>query len=128
MKLPGLDEYGKAAYWVGHPDCYQASPVEKLIIDNRDRVELLGTIEDAEASYSYDDFALIRLDADYYLLNTSGCSCPSPSETWNVEIGPATLDEIEVFIRGGNYQGYTVPKKQMDEFLAALDAARKEKR
>ena len=125
MKLPPLDSY-KDAYWVGHPNCDTKRPLEELLIARRADIELLGTIEDKDASYSYDDFALVRLDADYYLLNTTGCSCPSPSETWHVEIGPATLDEIEAFLLGGHYQGYTVPKRQMDEFLAALSAAREQ--
>lgn len=98
---------------------------ERKLVENRDRIEVWGEIQDAEASYSYDDWALIRLDGDWYLLNTSGCSCPSPDETWGIAHGPCTLDEIETAVKDGDYPGYSVPGRQLDEFLSAIAEARK---
>lgn len=104
--------------WVAHPD--------GGAFEGRDKLEVLGGIVDAEASYSYDDWALCRLGDDYYLFSTSGCSCPSPAETWRIEAGPATLAAIRTKIQSGEYEGYTVPKRQMDEFMALLDEAEAE--
>lgn len=91
--------------------------IEKVLCDNRDEIFVLGTINDDEASYSFDDWALIMLKKKYYLLATSGCSCPSPAETWRVEIGPVTKAEVKEHILNGNYDGYTMPKRQLDQFL-----------
>lgn len=110
--------------WVGHPSCEDAGDGERLLIANRSEIEKIAEIQDENASYSYDDFALIRFRGDFYLLQTSGCSCPSRSETWGIDIGPATLDEIEAFLKSGRYEGYTVPGRQMGEFLAAIAQAR----
>jgi hypothetical protein len=100
--------------------------VEKLLIEHRAELDLIGTIHDEEASYSYDAFALVRLGPDFYLLNTAGCSCSDSRETWGVEIGPATLDEVKAFIESGHYSGYTVPKLQMADFLELIEDAKKE--
>lgn len=58
--------------------------VEKLLIDNKDKVVILCESNDPCADYSYDDYALLELNGYYFVINTSGCSCPSPSETWYV--------------------------------------------
>lgn len=106
--------------WVGHPRCDNPGETESFLIKHREDILVLGQIVDEAACYSYDDWALIRVLGEFYLLNTSGCSCPSPSETWSVAIGPATLEEIRDFVVkhvGG------VPEYQRDEFLAAIDLA-----
>lgn len=59
------------------------SDEEKLLIDNRDKAELLVEVSDG-ANYEYDDWALIALNGLYYVVNTSGCSCPDPADTWGV--------------------------------------------
>lgn len=115
-------------YWVAHPAGGCDTPETTKLIENRYKLWIYGGVEDKEASYSYDDWALVKLGRDWYLLSTSGCSCPSPSETWRIEIGPATLLKIRAHVTGGYYDGYTVPKKQMDDFIALLDAAPKLKK
>ena len=127
MKLdPSKGNYGQEWWWVGHPDApyypcdNPRSYIETMLVKRRYEIEIIGGVQDEEASYSYDDWALCKLDGQYYLLSTSGCSCPSPSETWRLEIGPATLGEIERHVRYGDYDGYTVPKRQEDDFLKLL--------
>lgn len=118
----GLSYYEGEFGWVGHKDCHNPTKEENFLINNRNKLNIVGGVCDRDASYSYDDFALVELDGEYWLCQTSGCSCPSPSETWCVDIGPTTLEEIRAFILGGHYGGYTVPKKQESEFLELIDA------
>lgn len=125
-KLPAIEPY-----WLGS-DAYGISalgtPAREITDARRDgTLVVLGVIEDADASYSYDDWALCRIGLQYYLCNTSGCSCPSPEETWEVMHGPTTLAGIrEEVLEKGNYEGYTLPYKQRAEFEAMLDKAEKE--
>lgn len=105
-------------YWVGDPLSGDYTFSEK-----RKDMIIIGGITDDEASYSYDDWAIVYLDGAFYLFSTSGCSCPSPSETWRVECGPSTIREIREKISRGDYDGYTVPGKQMQEFMEVLDYA-----
>lgn len=111
--------------WMAHPGCEGAQEMERLLIERRADVWCYGTVEDAEASYSYEDYALVSLDDVFYLLRTSGCSCPSPTETWGV-IHYGTLDEIEKYLRDdvADPQGFTVTKRQADEFMALVSKAR----
>jgi hypothetical protein len=95
-------------------------PAEKTLCDNRDEVFVCGMVDDDDASYSYDDWALVRLGSDYYMLSTQGCSCPSPAETWIVEIGPATIPQIKEFIKSGEYSTYSLPADQHDQFMQML--------
>lgn len=113
------DEYD----WIANDRCERASKHEQELIDRRDEVEVFGEISDDDASYSYDDWALVRLDDKFYLLQTSGCSCPSPSETWGIAIGPTTLAEVRAHIESGDYDGYTLPVKQADDFKKMFDDA-----
>ncbi len=124
MKLEqGKSDYAQEWGWVGSDDCQSAGDAERELIANRYKLEIIGGIVDKEADYSYDDWALVRFKRKYYLVATSGCSCPSPSETWRVEAGPATLAQIRKHIVDGDYAGYTMPKRQLDDFLALLDKA-----
>lgn len=123
------DCYEQPFGWVGHPDggggYGKGTPDASLdLIGHRGDIEIFGGIVDPDASYSYDDWALVRLRDQFYMLSTSGCSCPSPSETWHVEIGPATLDEIRKHVTSGKYDGYTMPKTHEDKFLDLIDSAR----
>lgn len=126
MKLDSNKSWGDW-YWVAHPDARPTDPVEKELVKHRYELEIIGGILDKDASYSYDDWALVEWKGNYYLFSTSGCSCPSPSETWRVEMGPITLEGIEKRLAKGEYAGYTVPGKQMDEFLALIQQAKKER-
>lgn len=117
--------YDHEFYWVGAPEAlaYNPSPVMELLIENRYKLDILGGVHDKNADYSYDDWALVKLKDKYYLLSTSGCSCPSPNETWTVQIGPATLKQIRKFVSKGNYTGYSLPRDQEEDFMALLDKA-----
>lgn len=115
MKLKPIDPH-----WIGHPDCEQDGDAVRYIKEHRAELEVYGEIADDDACYSYDNFALVKAPNGWYLLQTSGCSCPSPRETWRVEIGPATPAEIEEFVRGGHYDGYTLPKEQEVDFVALI--------
>lgn len=133
MKLDKNNDHG-SYYWVAHPSGVSGGyysnkasdqSLEKMLCERRYELDIIGGIEDKEADYSYDDWALAKLDKDYYLFSTSGCSCPSPTETWRVEMGPCSLNEIEKNLKNGNYDGYTVPGRQMQEFLDLIAEAKK---
>lgn len=126
MKLnPEKGSYDQEWGWVGHDECDNPGPQELELIKHRYELEIHGGIVDEEACYSYDDWAVCSLGDDFYLLATSGCSCPSPSETWRVETGPTTVDGIRKHLLSGDYEGYTVPSRQQNEFLALLDSIEK---
>lgn len=117
MKLTEYD-------WMASPDCEAPGADEALLISRRDDIDVIGTVEDAEADYSYDDWALIRLDGAYWVLSTSGCSCPSPRETWRAEVGPLSLDEVRTyFLDAAGEKGFGVTKHQHAEFMALVDLA-----
>jgi hypothetical protein len=117
MKLTNED-YGPF-WWVAHPEGGKEHPLVK----RRYEIEIIGGVEDKDASYSYDDFALCELDGQFYLLETSGCSCPSPSETWGIDIGPATLAEIKAALLSDKVETWSVKRKQLPEFLALIQEA-----
>lgn len=98
-------------YWVGHPDAlaYQENITEdqKLLIARRADIILLGNIADTDLSYEYDELAVVKLDEVFYLLQTSGCSCPSPSDTWRVETKSESFKELWEYIEAGEYGGCT---------------------
>jgi hypothetical protein len=114
--------------WIGHPRCESQREVEKFLIEHREDIEVIAQIADQNADYSYDDWALIcvplkgrnRRDS-FYLLNTSGCSCPSPSETWGVHTGPTNLGVIQAEV--AKSVDYSVPFRQRAEFDAAIEKA-----
>lgn len=127
MKLdPNKEHYDQEFGWVAHPDgaygC-RIDGLDKQLVDHRYELDILGGVTDDEASYSYDNWALVRWKGDLYLFRTSGCSCPSPTETWVVEIGPATKEEIKAKLQSGDYAGYTMPNRQMKDFMELLDKA-----
>jgi hypothetical protein len=108
--------------WIADPEGGDRGPMCQDLIKNRDKIFVIGEISDDEASYSYDDWALIKYKGKFYLLATSGCSCPSPRETWDIEKGPATLKQIRKHITDGAYSGYSMPKRQLDQFIEMLDS------
>jgi hypothetical protein len=126
--------YDHLFYWVGHPassrpagstgdsakDAYNA--LQNEFIANRDKLEILGGVTDPNACYDYDEFAVVRYKRKLYLLETSGCSCPSPSETWGIVHGPTTKTELVKSIKKGDYQGYTLPEWAEAELLAAIES------
>lgn len=76
------------------------APEEKLLLDRADDAQLLCEISDG-GSYGYDDWALIELDGLYYIVNTSGCSCPDPADTWYIVRG-GTKQDIILELNGPN--------------------------
>ena len=70
---------------------------DAFLIENGERAITVAESEDPCASYSYDDFALILLDKKYYVVETSGCSCPSPGETWEC-LFSGTWEETRDFL------------------------------
>lgn len=107
--------------WVAHPDCTKPSEEENKLIGNRGNILVIGEVADANASWSYDDWAIILFDKKYYLLNTSGCSCPSPTETWGIVFGPSSLRDLEEHITTAYDTEYSVVGRQMSEFTAIIE-------
>jgi len=108
--------------WIAHPDGGEfGSGVVQFLIANRDRIEVIGVVTDAEASNGFDDYALVLLDGSYYLLRTSGCSCPRPEEEWGITFGPATLAQVHRHLLDVDKEaGYGVTKRQHDEFMVMV--------
>lgn len=107
--------------WIAHPDGVYIGAEERVLIDNRNRIEVIGVVTDAEANWSFDDYALVLLDGSYYLLNTSGCSCPLPEEEWRVVFGPSTLEEVHKHLLDVDKEaGYGVTARQHDEFMVMV--------
>lgn len=126
MKLDlSKKDYENKFGWVGSPECENRGAIELHLIAHRDEINVIGGIEDEEDSWSYDEIALVELHGQYYLLQTAGCSCPSPSETWEVVSGPASLDNIAETVLKGDYNGYTLPKNKEEELMLLIKSAAK---
>lgn len=94
---PDRTEYS----WAGdHRHNGERSEDVDRLIAGRDRIEVLGGWA-SDDDCGYDAAALVRLDGDYFALTTSGCSCPDPSETWQIDFGPATLAELQAWVEKG---------------------------
>jgi hypothetical protein len=113
-----------AFYWVGHAACESPTDIEKELIAHKSQIEFIGGVSDDNLSYEYDEFAVIRYKRKLYLLETSGCSCPDPSETWRVVCGPTTKTQLVKEIKAGNYQGYTLPKHLEADLILAIENGR----
>lgn len=83
--------------WVGHPN-NSGGDLNNLLIANRNDLIFLGGISDPDPNYSYDEFAIVRLKRRYFLCETSGCSCPSPDETWFVVTEAKSLKQIKKWL------------------------------
>lgn len=83
MPGPGWVTSNKEEQW-GARTHGNLSEEETFFVENSDRAETIAESSDPFADYSYDNWALAVLDGKYYVFNTSGCSCPSPSETWSL--------------------------------------------
>lgn len=90
-------------YWVGHPRCDNKDKEERILIDNRDKLWFIDGVSDPDADYSYDEYALVQYKRIYYVCNTSGCSCPDPTETWSV-IGFGTKQKALQEAIGNDYR------------------------
>ncbi len=125
-RLSALDDSGWPAKsedynlaWVANPRCECKRENEQLLIDRRADLIYIAGVDDPTACYSYDEAAVVKLDNEYFLLQTSGCSCPSPSETWGVVVR-GTLEDVRSAIERGEYGGYTLPPDELAKFLSQL--------
>jgi hypothetical protein len=108
--------------WIGHPRSFAAD--HPLSIGRRELV-VVARIDDDTACYSFDDWALVKLGADYYLLQTSGCSCPSPTENAGVVEGPCTLDQIAERIESSiKNDQWGIVFRQAEQFRGMITFAR----
>lgn len=103
--LPSQDGWGDL-YWVG-TDRSNLSDAARRLVRNRDKLRLVVGVVDDNLSYEFDETALVELKGKYYLAQTSGCSCPSPSENWEVTHGPVDARGMLKKVLDGNYKGYT---------------------
>jgi hypothetical protein len=75
---------------------------------------VVPTLDELDASY----------EAQLFMLQTSGCSCPSPQETWSVEAGPcATLQELRDALGKDMDPGAKAALDDAEETLANEKAA-----
>lgn len=122
-KLWGID-------WPGHPDADKTRPnvVEKSLMEEPEAWQLLKVTDDPDADYSYDSLALLVRGRDglYALIRTSGCSCPSPTETWGEVASGNILDivnaiDIEIKSWGGEKRWFTGPYPEMETFIKTIN-------
>jgi len=109
-------------FWVAHPnvrksfsDNYIFHSLDEIrsvineqekeinfLIDNRKRIEVIGGWANDSYDYSYeeyDDFAIARLDEEYYLLNTISSSflC-NETETWYIYYSFLSYSKLKEFL------------------------------
>lgn len=116
-------------HWVANPACSEPSDNDNLLIDNRDKVCLVAECSNANLSWEYDETAVVYLrDHGWFLLGTSGCSCPSPNETWGAErfaSKKALLKHIRAQVDKHNKGEYVHSASYWTpEFIAAIEAAK----
>jgi hypothetical protein len=118
--------------WPGHPsECGIPKKVETTrdsLVAEPERWKLLKVTHDPEADYSYDDLACMVREDDklHILVRTSGCSCPSPTETWGI-VCEGTEEDLFKYCVGekkswggkGTWHG---PWRKMYDFLLDLYA------
>jgi hypothetical protein len=69
---------------------------------------LIGTVNLSEPDYSFDMLAVWKGDDGYYLGTDSGCSCPTPFESYNGAedlTGPLTSEQTKEEAES-NWRGY----------------------
>lgn len=88
-------------------------------------LRIVGLIDDDAADYSFDDWVLAKGEKGWYLFAAAGCSCPSHEEMARMEVGPSTLAEVREHIESGSYEGYTLPKRQREQFADLFKHAAK---
>lgn len=82
----GLDPYsGCRTSWEG---------LDAELMELRDAAAVLAEVDVGE-SYEYDIRTVVATGETWWLVTTSGCSCPSPSETWSVEQKATRIEMTE---------------------------------
>lgn len=113
-----IDDGDYSLGWIGHPDAIDSasSANDKYLSAHRSECIVWGMVSGDDACYSYDDWALVELEGKFFLINTAGCSCPSPTETWHVACEPGSLQSQWDHLTTGDYSGWSVPGRQMEDF------------
>ena len=94
---------------------------EKILCDNRDKVQVLAEVDDPNQEWAFDVMAICYLRGQgYFICQASGCSCPSPSETWQVVKRFKTRKQVMKAIEDGEYQGYTLPSYAVEDLRTQL--------
>lgn len=122
------------SYWVGSPakQFYDSTPREgfaKELVDKRNEVEVLAEWACPDLSYEYDEYAVVRLHGTHAVLNTTGCSCPSPAETWDVLFEGSLTEVLEYLENEGDHPAdffYSREKEGCKILLTQLKDALKE--
>lgn len=55
--------------------------------------------DDPDASYEFDMRDLVQTEDGWYVVATSGCSCPMPEDNVEIESGPSDLATLEAWFR-----------------------------
>jgi hypothetical protein len=112
-------KYAKDHDWVGAGGVSNTD--EGLLSANRDKVEILAEVSDDNLSYEFDMMAICYLRGHgYFICQATGCSCPSPSETWGVVKRFRTRKQVMKAIEDGEYQGYTLPSYAVEDLRTQL--------
>jgi hypothetical protein len=117
------DHVDSNSYWIGHPNCDgPREELEKFLIDNRNDIVCHVFIDDSEG-YEYEYLAVVECQGRWFALYNSGCSCPSPSETWAVTDSAYSKGELVRKIKNrfaGQGFGPTAEEDQMLDELEGL--------
>lgn len=112
--------YAKDHSWVGSY-ATNVEADERLLCENRDKVEILAEVSDDSLSWEFDVLAVCFLRGHgYFICQASGCSCPSPSETWHVVHRFKTKRACLKAIEDGEYEGYTLPSYALADLRKEL--------
>lgn len=82
---------------------------------------------DPDADYSFDLVDVAKAHDGWYLVRTTGCSCPSYEEEAHIEHGPVhTLDDLQAWLDAeyGNDRVSTYYSSLHAEVTKAINAAR----
>lgn len=111
----GLDSY---------PSCRTSwEGLDAELMELREEAVVLAEVDVGE-DYEYDIRTLVATGSTWWVVTTSGCSCPSPSETWGVEERAAGVElaarilAIEAWELAGDYR-----RRPFHELAKALRAA-----
>lgn len=116
-KLLDSPEYN----WVLHKNYLHNDESFKDLAKKKYLMVVLGGLEDPAASYSFDMFCIVKLQNQFYVFSTAGCSCPSPEENCVLEFGPGSLADVKKHFVDGNYSGYTLPKEHLEYIINLVD-------
>lgn len=124
--LPPLsrDIYSGAGYWIGYPNGEKGN---EAVIEARKAgtLYLIAFIEDADASYSFDELGIVRIGGKYYVVQASGCSCPSPTETWVVVSEHGSVEDALLSVLNGEYRGYTYQHGELLSLMQQVEDYRR---